>query len=204
MYSERNRLIRIFGGEPVKLRWGGWVSDSYILQREGWKFHCDEHFESYHNCHVIRLAATSPDNYVVISGVGRIHPQELMEPYGGLYGGQREIWSRRGFDMQQYNAKDVFRYVPHEDVKSWQALTPVDMTMESIINERQIYMRDFRCFQPIPDGAKNEIYIPEENVDELLNKILRLQYPEQQEIKKGIIMPDRKPIIQAKIFSLAA
>lgn len=202
MSLEQNRLYQLFGGEPIKLRWGGWVSDTYLLQREGWKFHSEQHYEVYQDCHAIRLAVTSPDNYMVISGVARIRAQELMEPYGGF--GQRERWQHHGFDMQQYNAKDVFRYAHADEVKSWMALTPTDMTIPTMATERQIYMRDFKCFAAVPEGNQNEIYIPEESVDDMFNKILQLQYPQQQEIKRGLIMPERKPIIQAKIFTLAA
>lgn len=203
-YREQNRIFQIFGGEPIKLRWGGWVSDTYILQREGWKFHSEEHYEPYHNAHAIRLAVTSPDNYMVISGVARLRMEELMEPFSGHGYGLRDRWHHHGFDMQQYNSKDVFRVADREEVQSWTALFPADMTAPTMIDYRNIRMRDFKVFQPLPEGAKNEIFIPEENVDELLNKILRLQYPEQQEMKKSLILPERKPIIQAKIFSLAA
>ncbi len=200
MYPEKNRIFRLFDGEPIRLRWGGWVSDTYILQREGWKFHTEEHEDLYRDAHVIHLAATSPDNYMVISGRHYVRREEIMN-YS--YSGISRMIGERGIEMQQYNSKDVFRYTDADTVKSWMALSPTDMTMPTEASERQIYMRDFKVFAPSSDGAKNEIFIPEENVDELLNKILKLQYPEQQEMKKGLIMPERKPIIQAKIFSLA-
>lgn len=203
MFSEKNRFYQIFGGEPIKLRWGGWVSDTYLLQREGWNFHSEEHYEAYQDCHAIRLAVTSPDTAMVISGVARIRQQELMEPYGRRFGSQIDIWHQRGFDMQQYNAKDVFRVAHQEDIQSWKALSPIDITRPSVCDYRNIAMREFKVFQPI-EQMTQEIYIPEDSVDEMFNKILKLQYPQQQEIKKGLIMPAAKPIIQAKIFSLVA
>jgi hypothetical protein len=113
-------------------------------------------------------------------------------------------WRQHGFDMQQYNARDVFRYVHQDEVNSWKALSPVDMTASTMATERQLVMRDFKCFKPLDGDTQKEIYIPEKNVDDLFNEILKLQYPQQQEIKKGLILPEAKPIIQAKILTLAA
>jgi hypothetical protein len=200
MYLDRNRIYQIFGGEPIKLRWGGWVSDTYLLQREGWKFHSEEHYEAEMDCYAVRLAVTSPDNHMVISGVTRVLQEQLLE-YG--FNHQKEIWHHRGLDMQQYNAKDVFRVTSMAEIQSWKALSPVDITMPTMINQQNIYMRDFKIFQPA-ENQTQEIYIPQDSVDEMFNRILKLQYPQQQEIKKGLIMPEAQPIIQAKIFSLVA
>lgn len=201
MYSERNRIYQIFGGEPIKLRWGGWVSDTYLLQRDGWKFHSEEHYEPYQDYHAIRLAVTSPDTAMAISGVLRIPAMELMNTSGAMW---RERVLYHGFDMQQYNAKDVFRVSYPEEISSWRGLSPVDITQPTMATDRQITMREFKVFSPSEQNTENEIYIPEESIDEMFNKILKLQYPQQQEIKKGLIMPEKKPIIQAKIFSLVA
>lgn len=199
MYQDsKSRIYQLFGGEPIKLRWGAWVSDTYLLQRDGWKFNAEEHYEPYNNCHAIRLAVNSPDNNLIISGVFRMNREEMM----GQYNYNR--FSDRPFEMQQYHSpRDVFRYADRDEVNSWSAMQAVDVTMPSVATDRQIAMRDFKFFQAA-QGQTNDIYIPEANVDELLNKILMIQYPEQQEIKKGLIMPEAKPIIQAKIFSLAA
>lgn len=196
--GDRNLIFQLFGGEPIKLRWGAWVSDSYLLQREGWQFNAEEHYEAYTNCHAIRLAVTSPDNNLIISGVIRMGREEFMGPYNWNRFGERPV------EMQQYySPRDVFRYADREEINSWSAMQAVDVTVPTHATERQIAMRDFKFLQPATN-AKNEIYIPEASVDELLNQILKIQYPEQQEIKKGLIMPEAKPIVQAKIYSLAA
>jgi hypothetical protein len=196
--SDKKLIYQLFGGEPIKLRWGAWVSDTYLLQRDGWQFNAEEHYEAYMNCHAIRLAVTAPDKNLIISGVLRMSREEMV----GHYNYNR--FSDRPVEMQQYHSpRDVFRYADREEINSWSAMQAVDMTIPTTATDRQIAMRDFKFLAPAAN-AKNEIYIPEANVDELLNQILKIQYPEQQQIKKGLIMPEAKPIIQAKIFSLAA
>lgn len=201
MYRGNNNiLLQLFGGEPIKLRWGAWVSDTYLLQREGWKFHAEEHFEPEFSCHKIRLAVTSPDQYVIISGYIRISMHELIP--NNYYNYNR--WVDRPVEMQQFTAKDVFRVTDRFEIDSWSNLSEVDITRPTMARERDIAMRDFKFLSPATGTQVNEIYIPEKNVDDLFNEILKIQYPQQQEIKKGLIMPEAKPIIQAKIFSLAA
>jgi hypothetical protein len=168
MYQDRNKIFEIFRGEPIRLRWGGWVSDSYVLEREGWTFHADEQHNQEMDSHAIRLAVTSPDKYMTISGVTYLHNVDIRTATGySIWHDQYQRWTERGFEMHQYNAKDVFRTIGHEELRSWKSMNQI-------------------------------------NIDDLFNRILQIQYPQQQEIKKGLIMPEKKPIIQAKIFSLVA
>lgn len=98
----------------------------------------------------------------------------------------------------------MFRVTDTSEINSWSGLSAVDISQQTFASERQIAMRDFKFLAPVKGDTQNEIYIPENSVDALFNEILKIQYPQQQEIKKGLIMPEAKPLIQAKIFSLAA
>jgi hypothetical protein len=206
MSLQGNKLYRLFDGAPIRLRWGGWVSDTHLLRREGWRFSADEHYQPYEDCWAIRLAATDPDNNLVIAGVLRL-PSPLHLERGHGYGGMFEDrLFGHGFDLHQYHtAKNMVRYMDAAEVASWKALTAVNMFEPTTATERQIVMRDFKVFQPESAVERiKEIYVPSESVDECLDRILQLQYPQQQEIKMGLIMPEAKPIIQAKILTLAA
>lgn len=102
--ENRNLLLQLFGGEPIKLRWGAWVSDTYLLQREGWKFSAEEHYEPEYHCHQIRLAVTSPDQYVIIAGHIRIRREEMMDRYN------YNRFHDRPVEMQQFTARRVSGY----------------------------------------------------------------------------------------------
>jgi hypothetical protein len=198
MYRENNRHFQLFGGEPIKLRWGPWVTDTYLLQRDGWKFHADENFDMHSSAHIIHLACTAPDNNLVVSGRLYIRRDEMM--------GERYHYDRweRPVEMQQYSAtRDYFRVIGSEEMGSWQRMQQVDLTERCIVNERTIAMRDFKMFQPCKEATTNDIYIPPQSVDALFNEILKIQYPQQQEIKKGLILPQAKPIFKAKVYTLA-
>lgn len=205
-HQSDNTILRIiFRGEPIKLRWGAWVTDTYLLQREGWKFSAEEHYEAYSHAHVVHLAATCPNKNVIIAGRIYIRPEELLLvdrviPY---HSSQDRSWNSRHIDMQQFSCKDVFRSVGMDEIRSWEGMKAIDVLRHSEANIRQVQMGDFKFFKELED-QQNEIYIPQKNVDELFNEILKIQYPQQQEIKKGLIMPEAKPLIQAKIYSLVA
>jgi hypothetical protein len=198
----QNRFFRLFQGQPIRLRWGGWCSDTHLLHREGWTFFADENYDVRQHGHLIRLAVTSPDTAVTISGVLHMRMEDIYNQHPSHMIG---TFLHEGFRMQQYSAKDVFRTIGHEELNSWKRMNQVDILQPTEQTERQVMMRDFKVFHPIQQATTDkEIYIPEESVDDLFNRILQIQYPQQLEIKKGLIMPEKKPIIQAKIFSLAA
>lgn len=207
-----NSVFQLFGGEPIKLRWGGWVSDTYILQREGWKFHAEEEYQPEYSAHRVRLAVTSPDGYVIIAGNLIIrrsdlllgHPHHRDHMIDSLQYAYGSMFDRRPIEMQQFTSRDVFRYTEREDIDSWNNLTAVDVMSTTWANERQIYMGDFKFLKQISGTPETQIFIPEATVDDLFNQILKIQYPQQQEIKKGLIMPEKKQILQAQVFSLAA
>lgn len=203
-----NLFAQLHHGEPIQLRWNGWVSDTHILSRQGWKFTASQHKDEYSGRIAVNLAATDPTKYVVIAGNFMINPQEFLQgdwhrSYMQQWDG--DPWGRRSIEMQQFTARDVFRTIGQQELQSWQGMELIDVTMATHAQPREIYMGSFNFFKKISglEEAKQEIYIPQKSVDELLNEILKIQYPEQQKIKKGLILPEAKPIIQAKIFSLA-
>lgn len=206
MYQENNLNLRIFAGEPIPLYWGGWHSSTHELDRQGWTFDASTSTDEYLNRLCIRLAATSPEKGVVISGVFYIAPREIA--MRGSYHDIGSMWRGEFYDspmrMQQYSCKEVFRSVSMPELQSWELLEKVDIHKAVDVRPRELFRRmdQFRFFAPL-ENTHNEIYVPEESVDELLNKILKVQFPKQQEIKKSLILPESKPIIQAKVFSLA-
>lgn len=197
-----NIIHRMFDGGPIQLRWGAWVSDTYLLKREGWEFAAEQHYDLYHNAFAVRLAVTSPDKYAVIAGVFYIRPcVDDRRHYGVM--DFNEFHNGRPVEMQHYTAKDAFRTIHMDEMNSWLGLKPVDIMDPTFTKTHDMRMRDFKFFKELEGSSQNEIYIPPNSVDALFNEILKIQYPEQQEIKKGLIMPSAKPLIKATIFTLA-
>lgn len=200
--DEDNLFHRLNWGRPIRLRWSGWETDTYRLKNHGWNFYADEGRYEEQDCWRIHLAASSPDGQVVISG------QRLI-PRGDLYGRYDPQWSEQlmysGFDMDHYTIKDIFRthHIPMFDIASWSRLTPVDIKAETFVRNEQIYyLRDFRVFKPLEiNEFEKQIYVPQENVDDLFNKILQIQFKESK-LQKKLLIPETKPIVQARIFSL--
>lgn len=196
-------LIRLFHGQPLELRWWGWRSDTHTLRRQGWQVLADEYQDHERDANGICLAVKSPDNKVAISGRLWLERRILYEAMHGNYRDLTDILFHRGFDMQMYTAEDTVRAMPQIDLASFNAVQPIDVYAPLDIDMRTFRFRDFKLFQ-YDESAPKEIYVPQQSVSEMFDRILQLQFPEQQDIKKRLILPDAKPVLQAKILTLAA
>jgi hypothetical protein len=194
----RNTLRRVFHGQPITLRWQGWQTSTHTLEREGWQILAEEHQDLYSDRHVVRLGCHSPDKRALISGQFALHMGEILN-HGSQY---MEMLFQHGFDMQSYSFRDTYATLDPVDFKSLNSLNPVNIHAPVDLSTRTLDYRKIRCFEYIEDTGK-EIFIKPSSVDGCLNMILKIQHPEQQQLKKSLILPEKKPIIQAKIFSLA-
>lgn len=195
-----NLFHRLNWGKPIRLYWNGWETDTYRLERAGWSFFANEEADEAFSHWRIHLAASSPNGELVISGSRFIRRGDLFTLYDKL---DAEDILYRGFEMNHYTIKDIFRnhQISMMDINSWMKLTPVDVMATTIApRERLYYMKDFRVFQP-RENFEKAIYVPNESVDDLFNKILQIQFKESK-LQKKLLVPDTQPIIQAKIFSL--
>lgn len=206
MYLENNVIVQIFHGEPIRLQWGAWQTNSHALYREGWKFSSSTQSDEYSRAFLVRIAATSPDNRTIMAGTFCLPLEEIFAP-AHLYNLMQSEFSHyygRIVQMGIYDSKHVFETISVPELNTWTRMTAVDVMQAQSISRRTFSMKDFNFFKQFEDQSSSDIYIPEKSVDDLFNEILKIQYPQQQEIKKGLIMPEKKPIIQAKIFSLVA
>lgn len=155
--------------------------------------------------HLVRIAAESPDHKLIITG-------QVSIPYAQLYHSQRnsygipEIFLHGIMHMTVYTFKDTVYQSVHPGYPSIHGYSeydqlncalPIDPTQPSYSMEG----KPLKIFKYV-DSQKPEIFIPPTAVDQCLDLILKLQYPEQEKIKKGLILPTSAPKIQAQIFSL--
>lgn len=186
---------------PVRVRWRGWESDTYTLRNQGWKIFAHEEMRDYKCEMAIRLAVRDPDSRFVIIGELNINPGRFYSRDFSLL----EQICKIGMEMQGFQSTD--RCMLYEQPKvAWaamDAMLPTDGFASVNIGQEQRDFKELKLFKYKEDAK--ELIIPQASVDECLNTILRLQFPEQQRIKMSaetntII----KPAIQAKIYALAA
>lgn len=200
-----NFYYQLFGGEPIELFWQGWHSDSIYLERQGWKFSASEKTtEGYGDRHLVNLAITCPRKEIILA-TSFIVP--ILDPRNPQYGHTSfDFYNRpRRLEMQAYRPNDVFREIPSREFEAFDKMAGIFIHERTFMNSRTRRLKDFKFFKQIeedPWAKENSIYVPKKNVDELFNEILKIQFPQQQEIKKGLIMPGTAPVIQAQIFSL--
>lgn len=185
----------VFQQMPVRVHWLGWESDTYTLRRCGWQVFANEQMSPYRFAQLIRLILKDPHEALIISG-------EFEIELGMVGRGQiqthdfYEMVCQRGIDMKCYRGTD--RVYTYPVVKaSFDEAFPCD---GFIGMPEECDFKDLKFFK-YTEHPK-EILIPLQSVDECLNRILQLQYPEQKVLasKQQLI----KPTAECKIYSLAA
>lgn len=202
MLDRDNLLFQLHHGQPIELYWDGWRTNTALLDRNGWKFSADERRDEYRAAHIITLAATSPDGRFAIRGNKIYGIQELFYRDKPQNIGWERWPNEAPWQMELFSCKEVFREITPMEFSSWESMKAVDI-MEATYAKRHRRLDEFKFFKQTGTQHEKQIFIPPDTVDDLLNKILAIQYPEQQKIKNGLFMPDAKPIIQAQVFSLA-
>lgn len=101
--------------------------------------------------------------------------------------------------MGVYKAKDTYKTYSQFDIDAFSRMRPINTYATTTGSSR---FADLKCFSYKDEGPS--IYIPPSSENELLDMLLKVQYPNQQEIKKKLVLPETKPIIRAQIFSLVA
>lgn len=208
--ENRNTFYRIFQGAPIQFHWQGWRTTSHALDRMGWEIVASEIMDEYTRQIIIKLGATSPDKKLLIAGSLWINPHDIMPcsysqflPCGFLEG-------QRPFEMQQYSANDVFyaNSVELTNMKGLMGLRKIDPYTATDIRAEELYRQmrigELKIFKDAIEPEVREIFIPLDSVDECLNRALKLQFHDQQRMQKELLLPQQKPLIQAKVFSLVA
>lgn len=188
--------MKDFSEVPIRVCWHGWEADTYGLRRAGWQVFASEAMADYAFERIARLALTDPDKRIMIYGEFRINQRLLHGSPNSLV----DVLCHAGIDMQMFKATD--RMMIYEKPKlAWDAMDamlPTDGFVSLPYEEHDV--RELKLFK-YSEPAR-EIYIPQMSVDDCLNKILRIQYPDRE--KPKLVEAQARPVIQAKIYSLAA
>lgn len=184
---------------PIRVRWVGWESDTYTLRQMGWQVFASESFSQHRFEKVVNLAVKDPGDNLMIAGEFAINPRVLFDKSGTEI---HKMLYQVGIDMRQFRATDRM-HIYSDTASTWAAMNAMEpcdgfanIDCSGVVKD----IRELKLFS-YKENAK-EIYLPPNSVDECLNQILKLQYPERQIVKPGEAVV--KPVIQAKIYQLAA
>lgn len=201
-YYDSLEKVIIHGGFPIPLYWEGWNATTHILKGNGWEILASENKSYEMDAMSVWIGATSPDSSLMLAG-------QVMVPYGTFHGarftGQNygepvlSHLTRGGLKMGVYKAKDVYKTYSEFDISSFNSMRPINPYATTSGGGD---FSKLKCFSYKDEGPS--IYIPPSSESELLDMLLKVQYPNQQEIKKKLVLPETKPIIKAQIFSLVA
>lgn len=173
---------------PIRVLWQGWESDTFALKRKGWRVFVsknawEDEFE---------LSLVDPMKQLALMGALQLRSVSFASDWNsGIV-----AYLRHGIELKGYRALDraMIHSVTGSQWDSWDSASATDGL--AYISERTIReLNIFKFEQP------REIIIPALSVDECLNQILKIQFPEQKLIKEL----DRKvvaPKAEVKIYSL--
>jgi hypothetical protein len=189
--DDRERFLSL----PVTLNMAGWTSDTYRLQQAGWSLSADQ------------------DMRTMTMQMAMRHEQM------GLYGvSARLAWEYLRDDPQFLrNVELPVRWVGRDIIVQMMGtpdfnFQPIDAIPQ--LRSQRKRLEDFVHFAPAL-ARTNQIIVPEESVEELMDRILKLQQPdrverfkrlakEAQEEGRRIDLQPTKAKFQAQIISLAA
>jgi hypothetical protein len=166
---------------PVPIRFAGWESDTYRLQKAGWQIAANDVFTPW--------TASSSVQLILRHEASKIHamtaPLELRPHIYSMDRYFRDDPSTThmmlaGFDIIAMGSQ-VQVHVIHRPEFSFKDFHPVDCEPRTLHEER-VDIANLKIFRPISSDAP-EIIIPTQSVAEMMDMVLKLQDPVQKEIR---------------------
>jgi len=148
---------------PIRLNWAGWQSDTATLQQHGWSFSAEQNIAAMQ----MRLAMRHERHQIF----------GLTAPMDYDFMGAAYCWDHHSqFEMPiQFMASRLTAQIMENRAT---AFAPIDC-QPMVIPERRIErIEDFAHFAP-PLVRTQEIILPEEDVGDLLDRILKMQQPDR-------------------------
>jgi hypothetical protein len=174
---------------PLRVHWAGWETDTYRLQRCGWKL------SAYQDVRGSRLQMAFQHDGVGIEGITAGLPYEYERAID-----MRERAYVDGIILNVQRMLGETVMVHHVgDLPAWSAIDAEPRYTEARISR----LEDLAHFAG-PLIRTNEIIVPEESIPELLERILKLQQPARIDRIKEELRGERRPEqkFHAQIISL--
>lgn len=190
---------------PLQIEWAGWRTDTLKLQQAGWSLSADQDVMS----DTMRIAMEHKNLQMrAISHRIDFRYKQLLHGDGpGSYD-----WMRAMVLPMHMIGREV--HIHEQGPIDWSTFKPIDAT-PTFVQHRIGKLQDLVHFAPAQVKTK-ELIIPQENVEELMERILKLQDPARiARIREDIRNPEGitldgidkmhgKQRFEAQIISMAA
>lgn len=161
-------MTQMIRSKPVRVRWAGWESDTYTLQRNGWTIKAEQHV--YDRSMSIAIKHRDFDAYGVSD---TIRPDRLP------YEHQRSMdWlAARGVSFRM----SLANHIQVGYMGEMPNFRTIDSTPMVDYEERIMGLEELQWFHPIPE---NEVVVQPPSFDEILTMALDHQAPKQKELRE--------------------
>lgn len=160
---------------PLAIRFAGWESDTYTLQRQGWQLAARQGMSQYGPDYEVQFilrheqaklhAITAPLNF------------RMMEM---VRGGSEEYLRALQLNVVCMGSEVRVQVLHQSSSFRLQDFSAVDCTPQ--MSNEEVNLSELKIFRPISTSAP-EIIIPTASVDEMMELVLKLQDPKQAEIR---------------------
>lgn len=169
---------------PVPIRFAGWESDTFRLQKAGWQIAAHDVFQFNGSNQVQLILRHEPSKMHAMTAPLSIptsaHMQSLSR-YGDPYYAER-FAAMAGFDVVCMGTQVIVHHYQSAPVRfqDFHAIDATPMTVD--VKDESFNLADVKVFRPI-SGTAAEIIIPTHSVAEMMDMVLKLQDPVQKEIR---------------------
>lgn len=170
---------------PIDVDFAGFRSTTYSLGRAGWDLSLRQQNEIYDGGYTLQLAMRHGDRNTAIYALShplileRYHFEQMMAEPATFASVMRGLH----FSIAHVAPDIRFQIMPVRGFSMVEQFMPISSIPEERTQEESI--RDFKFFKVANNSVKDLIVLPEQ-VPDLLDAILKVQKPTQQEIKKRI------------------
>lgn len=176
---------------PLRVQWAGWETDTFRLQRCGWKL------SAYQDVQGSRIQMAFKHDGLQIEGITAALPYEYER---ALDMRERDYVNGIVLNVQRMLGEQVMVHQAGDISAMWSPIDAEPRYTQTTITR----LEDLAHFAG-PLIRTNEIIVPEETVPDLLERILKLQQPGRiqriREELRGEHRPEQK--FHAQIISLA-
>lgn len=158
-------------GEPIRLHWLGWYSDTFALQRMGWQFAEQAIQSSYDDHHVLRMRHQDAQ---VVGQTQKFPYRRMLHNSMHLRGLQLDCNLSHRLIVQQMEMPQL----------EFEAVDTEPMWTDRRSYQHEVHMATY--FRPVPE-APQEIFLKQASMDQILEFALEKQEPEQARIRQEML-----------------
>lgn len=153
---------------PVQLNWAGWETDTYKLGQAGWQISAEQDVEQNR----IQIAINHPEAQV--QGISTI--EEFL--FQDMVRKNVHFVLPVTLKFETMSREIRITTIPASNIN----FQPIDF-MPKIMERKIQSLNDFANFTVL-EIPKNEVYLHEANIDQILKMALQRQVPEQERIRQ--------------------